>query len=102
MSNRSFRRRAAAPLLTECNREAFSFAAHFSRRVEANFTAGQVSTDGGALLLRQTDRKINLLKRVALKGAEWAEAQIDTIRRRLFKIGALARIGVRIVSQFVS
>jgi hypothetical protein len=35
------------------------------RRVEASFTAGQVSTDGGALLLRQADRKIGLLKRVA-------------------------------------
>src|SRR5260370_41431995 len=40
----------AAFLMTECNQKAFSFAAHFSRRVEASFTAGQVSTDGGALL----------------------------------------------------
>ena len=55
----------AAFLMTECNQKAFSFAAHFSRRVEASFTAGQVSTDGGALLLRQADRKIGLLERVA-------------------------------------
>lgn len=54
----------AAFLMTECNQEVFSFAAHFSRRVEASFTAGQVSTDGGALLLRQADRKVGLLKRV--------------------------------------
>ena len=52
-------------LMTECNQETFSFAAHFSRRVEASFTAGRVSTDGGALLLRQADRKIGLLERVA-------------------------------------
>ncbi len=51
--------------MTECNQEVFSFASHFSRRVEASFTAGQVSSDGGALLLRQTDGKIGLLKRVA-------------------------------------
>ena len=51
--------------MTECTQEVFVFAAHFSRRVEASFTAGQVSSDGGALLLRQTDRKINLLSRVA-------------------------------------
>ena len=51
--------------MTECNQEVFSFASHFSRRVEAGFTAGQVSTDGGALLLRQADGKIGLLKRVA-------------------------------------
>jgi hypothetical protein len=51
--------------MTECSQELFSFTAHFSRRLEAGFTAGQVSTDGGALLLREADRKINLLKRVA-------------------------------------
>ncbi|MGA2727349.1 MAG: IS1380 family transposase [Terracidiphilus sp.] len=51
--------------MTECNQGSFSFAAHFSRRVEAGFTAGQVSSDGGALLLREADRKINLLGRVA-------------------------------------
>jgi Transposase DDE domain group 1 len=51
--------------MTECTQEWFSFAAHFSRRVEAGFTAGQVSSDGGALLLRETDRRINLLGRVA-------------------------------------
>jgi hypothetical protein len=51
--------------MTECNQETFAFTAHFSRRVEAGFTAGQVSTDGGALLLRETGRKIGLLGRLA-------------------------------------
>jgi hypothetical protein len=51
--------------MTECIQERFSFAAHFSRRVEAGFTAGQVSSDGGALLLRQTERRIHLLNRLA-------------------------------------
>ena len=55
----------AAFHMTECTQEVFCFAAHFSRRVEAGFTAGQVSSDGGALLLRQADRKIGLLERVA-------------------------------------
>ena len=52
-------------MLTECTQEAFQFAPHFSRRVEAEFSAGQVSSDGGALLLRQADRRINLLRRLA-------------------------------------
>ncbi|HEY4049368.1 MAG TPA: hypothetical protein VGM27_21100 [Acidobacteriaceae bacterium] len=52
-------------MLTECIQETFEFTAHFSRRVEAGFTAGQVSTDGGVLLLREADRRINLLGRVA-------------------------------------
>ena len=51
--------------MTECNQESFTFTAHFSRRVEAGFTGGQVSSDGGALLLRETDRKIGLLERLA-------------------------------------
>jgi hypothetical protein len=55
----------AAFLMTECNQKSFRFAAHFSRRVESGFTAGEVSSDGGALLLRQTDGKINLLRRLA-------------------------------------
>src|SRR5579863_6641196 len=65
LSKRSDSRGRAAFLKTECSQESFSFTAHFSRRVEAGFTAGQVSTDGGALLLREADGKINLLKRVA-------------------------------------
>ena len=51
--------------MTECNQEVFLFAAHFSRRVEAGFTAGQVSSDGGSLLLRAVDGKIKLLSRLA-------------------------------------
>jgi hypothetical protein len=51
--------------MTECIQKAFSFTAHFSRRVEAGFTAGQVCSDGGALLLREVDRRIHLLERLA-------------------------------------
>ena len=51
--------------MTECKQESFRFAAHFSHRVEAGFTAGQVSSDGGSLLLRETDCKINLVGRLA-------------------------------------
>jgi len=49
--------------MTECNQEAFGFTAHFSRRVEAGFSAGQVSSEGGSLLLREADRKIKLIDR---------------------------------------
>jgi hypothetical protein len=41
----------AAFLISECNQAVFSFAAHFSRLVEASFTAGQVTSYGAALLL---------------------------------------------------
>jgi hypothetical protein len=65
LSRRGFCRVEAAFLMTECNQETFAFTAHFSRRVEAGFTAGRVSTDGGSLLLREADRRINLLGRLA-------------------------------------
>ena len=38
---------------------------------------------------------VEALRRMALKGTEWAEAQVDTIRLKLFKIGALVRISAR-------
>jgi hypothetical protein len=38
---------------------------------------------------------LEALRRLALKGTAWAEAQVDTIRLKLLKIGALVRISVR-------
>ena len=37
--------------------ETFAFDDHFHRAVQANFSGGHLSSDGGALLLRQIDRK---------------------------------------------
>src|SRR5665213_3042760 len=51
--------------MTECTQERFGFTAHFSRRVEAGFTGGQVSSDVGGLLLREVDRRIKMMDRVA-------------------------------------
>jgi hypothetical protein len=38
---------------------------------------------------------VEALRRLALRGTEWAQAQVDTIRLKLFKIGAIVRISVR-------
>jgi hypothetical protein len=35
------------------------------------------------------------LRRLGLRGTEWAQAQVDTIRLKLFKIGAIVRISIR-------
>lgn len=51
--------------MTECSQESFEFAAHFSRRVVGQFDGARMTTEGGALLLLQADRKIGLLRRVA-------------------------------------
>src|ERR1700751_432521 len=47
--------------MSECIQESFSFTDHFSRRVESEFSAGRISSVGGALLLREVDQRINLL-----------------------------------------
>ena len=50
--------------MTECTQSAFGFEAHFSRQVTARFDGGTMTTDGGGLLLRETDRRLNLLARL--------------------------------------
>ena len=51
--------------MTECNQSTFEFADHFSRQVVARFDGGAITTDSGGLLLRETDRRLNLLPRFA-------------------------------------
>src|SRR5207253_2022276 len=50
---------------TECNQSSFGFKGCGSREVVARFDGGRISSDGGALLLRETDRRLNLLPRLA-------------------------------------
>jgi hypothetical protein len=38
---------------------------------------------------------VEALRRLALQGTEWAEAQVETVRLKLFKIGAVVRISAR-------
>lgn len=52
-------------LTTECTQSGFEFEAHFSRSVVARFDGGTMTSDGGALLLGRTDRRLNLVARVA-------------------------------------
>jgi hypothetical protein len=51
--------------MTECTQSSFQFQAHFSRDVTARFDGGTMTSDAGALLLRETDRRLNLLSRLA-------------------------------------
>lgn len=50
--------------MTECNQSTFEFAPHFSRQVVARFDGGIMTSDGGGLLLRETDQRLNLLARL--------------------------------------
>ncbi len=51
--------------MTECNQDSFAFAPAFRREVVARFDAGPVSSDGGALLLREVEQKTGILQRLA-------------------------------------
>jgi hypothetical protein len=50
---------------TQCISEQLGFEGFGGRRVEAAFDGGAVSSDAGALLLRETDRAIGLIDRIA-------------------------------------
>jgi hypothetical protein len=51
--------------MTECNQSNFGFEASGRREIVARFDGGTISSDGGAFLLRQTDKRLNLLPRLA-------------------------------------
>ena len=49
--------------MTQCNEFQLEFDDESRRQVVAEFSGAAISSDGGALLLRETDRKMNLLTR---------------------------------------
>src|SRR5437763_4498899 len=49
--------------MTECTELRFAFATEGRRGIVAEFNGGAISSAGGALLLRETDRKLNLVER---------------------------------------
>jgi Transposase DDE domain group 1 len=51
--------------MTECIQSGFRFEACGKREIVARFDGGTISSDGGAFLLRQTDKRLNLLPRLA-------------------------------------
>jgi len=69
---------------TECTPALFEFPAVEGRRVVASFDGGAITSDGGALLLGQTDRAIRLTERFAAcfadtRAAELVEHQVETM-----------------------
>jgi len=49
-------------MATECKQAGFEFQGLGSRKVVANFGAGDVSSDGGGLLLREIEKKRKFIK----------------------------------------
>lgn len=78
--------------MTGRSRELFDFPTRLRRRVEADFGGGDVSSDGGALLIRQADRRTGLLAAVAKAiedppvGGRCAHSQVSLLRQRVYGI----------------
>src|SRR6266436_5901766 len=77
---------------TECNPDLFGFAAVGRREVVGSFDGGSITSDAGALLLRQTDQVIGLSKRLATcfhdrRCQELVEHSVETlVGQRVFGI----------------
>ena len=61
--------------MTWRNQSRFPLEGHFSRKVVAEFAGSRLTTEGGSLLLREADRKIGLLKRVARRFTDARDPQ---------------------------
>jgi len=51
--------------MTNCKRESVYFPSQKGKKVEVNFSGGDVTSDGGVLLVREIDRKLGLTKKVS-------------------------------------
>lgn len=56
------------------------------RKIDFDFGGGSVSSDGGVLLLKQADRKLNLLKRVAEVMDKYDDRQKGKIEHSLYSM----------------
>lgn len=76
--------------MPECNDELFEFPSFDRRRIEGSFRGGDVSSDGGVMLLREADRRLGLTCAldVALPDPRDPDLitheQIDLLRQRIY------------------
>ena len=78
--------------MTECNQLTFEFASCEGRKVVADFQGGEISQEGGLLLLREMDRKLRLLERASKllsdnrSAQRVTHSQLDLVRQRVFAL----------------
>ena len=76
--------------MTNCTQESFEFPAVKRRKVEAEFSGGDISSDGGVLLLRQVDRRLGLLEAVhrvlhdPRDSGKVVHSQLSLLRQRVY------------------
>ena len=78
--------------MTECNLPSFVFPSVRQRQIEASFDGGDVTSDGGALLLRQVDRRLGLTARASRAFSDIRQQGkvkhpvLEMIRQRIYGI----------------
>lgn len=78
--------------MPECNELLFEFPSFDRRKIEASFSGGAVSSDGGLMLLRQADRRLGLCRALDAVIADPRDPelithrQIDLLRQRIYGI----------------
>lgn len=78
--------------MTDCIQETFGFQALETRKVEADFQGGDLSADGGVLLLRELDGQVGLIDGLAgcfrdFRCQRWVEHSVpELLRQRIFGI----------------
>jgi hypothetical protein len=76
--------------MADCTSKQLEFEPFKRRRVEANFDGGEVSSDGGLLLLRKLERRVGLIDAVARALADPRDPErirhelVDMLRQRVF------------------
>jgi hypothetical protein len=76
--------------MTDCTARRFEFQGPGRRQLVASFDGGRLSSDGGAVLLREVDRQLQLIDRFAecfddWRSPEWTEHGVaDLLRQRVF------------------
>ncbi|MEW7987805.1 MAG: IS1380 family transposase [Candidatus Thiodiazotropha endolucinida] len=75
--------------MTDCTQEVFDFPALKRRKVQGEFTGGDITSDGGVLLLRQIDRRLGLMKAVdgAIADPRYiTHSQLSLLQQRVYGI----------------
>jgi hypothetical protein len=76
--------------MPECNDELFHFPSFDRHKIEASFSGGDVSSDGGVMLLRQADRRLGLCRALDAVIADPRDpalvthGQLDLLRQRIY------------------
>jgi len=79
--------------VTNCTQAIFNFPVLKRRKVQAEFSGGEITSDGGALLLRQIDRRLGLMKAVDAvipdpRNPDYiTHTQLSLLRQRVYGLG---------------